>query len=274
MAGARQYPASREWLEYVRTGTLPQGKISLTFDDCLRCQYDVALPVLEKFGLTGFWFVYTGHIFDNLVPRLEVYRYFRTARFPDLETFYGRFFSIARRDIGDEVDRWRDSFDRGKLVGYPDYYTLHDCQFREMRDNLLGERQYSEIMDTMIAEEGMDVPSILDKVLMGRDQILDLHRKGHVLGLHSHTHPTTMERLPAERQRQQYESNIADLLRITGVRPQTISHPSNSYSPVTLDILSSLGIRYGFRANVDQLEHGPLELPREDHSTLMRAMTK
>ena len=31
----------------------------VTFDDNLKCQYDIALPILDKYSLKAFWFIYT-----------------------------------------------------------------------------------------------------------------------------------------------------------------------------------------------------------------------
>src|SRR6266550_8962669 len=49
---------AREWMEKAAAGTLREGDLCLTFDDNLRCQWDVARPVLRELGTTAFWFVY------------------------------------------------------------------------------------------------------------------------------------------------------------------------------------------------------------------------
>ena len=54
----RILPAA-EWQRQAEAGTLAPDALCLTFDDNLRCQYDVALPVLRDEGLTAFWFVCT-----------------------------------------------------------------------------------------------------------------------------------------------------------------------------------------------------------------------
>ena len=46
------------------TGTLPP-KILLTFDDGLLSQFQTAKPVLDKFGIKAFWFVYTKTFRDD-----------------------------------------------------------------------------------------------------------------------------------------------------------------------------------------------------------------
>jgi hypothetical protein len=51
-----------------------------------------------------------------------------------------------------------------------------------------------------------------------------------------------------------------------------MSHPCNSYNQATLEILRELGITLGFRANMASGFSSELELPREDHANLVRAM--
>src|SRR4051794_18619226 len=48
---------AHEFLHRAVAGKLTDHHVCLTFDDNLMCQYDVAVPVLEEFGLTAFWFV-------------------------------------------------------------------------------------------------------------------------------------------------------------------------------------------------------------------------
>ena len=54
--------------------------------------------------------------------------------------------------------------------------------------------------------------------------------------------------------------------------PQVMSHPSNSYSDVTLDILSRLGVRLGFQSNMVRPGETKLEYPREDHANILQMM--
>jgi hypothetical protein len=52
-----------------------------------------------------------------------------------------------------------------------------------------------------------------------------------------------------------------------------MSHPCGNYNDATLDILTELGIRVGFRSNSSIKEiRSNLEIPREDHSNIFKAM--
>ena len=274
--GRENVLSASQWQAHMEQGTLAPSKICLTFDDNLRCQYDIALPVLEKFGLTAFWFVYTGHWADKIIPRLEVYRYFRTVYYPDIEIFYADFFKVAENLHGSVIRKWLLAFDRNQFSDYvyPPYYSLNDCRFREMRDTLMTNDQYVSVMDELLCQKDVSVMETIHRTMMSPQDVQTLSEKGHFIGLHSHTHPTNMASLPANEQRSQYEKNVAEITRVTGQIPFCISHPSNSYSIETLNILKDLGIKFGFRANVEQKNYSKYEIPRIDHSTLMRKMYK
>jgi peptidoglycan/xylan/chitin deacetylase (PgdA/CDA1 family) len=268
--GPRNILSAADWLRAFHGGSLLPSQTCLTFDDNLKCQFDIALPVLEHYKLEAFWFVYTGYLADGLLPRLEVYRYFRTVQFPDIEAFYDEFFGSAARLYGEEVVAWLDQFDRSRFPMYPSFYSLNDCRFRQSRDALLGEDRYFAVMNQMLAKYSLNAEEIARTVLMGDAEISDLHRRGHIVGLHSHTHPTDLSRFAEERQAWEYERNLASLKAIIGEKPTTMSHPCNSYDASTLALLGRLGIKVGFRADVSGTANSCLELPRRDHSVLMR----
>jgi peptidoglycan/xylan/chitin deacetylase (PgdA/CDA1 family) len=102
-------------------------------------------------------------------------------------------------------------------------------------------------------------------------QELDL--SGHIIGLHSYSHPTALAKLPPDIQRAEYQKNFDHLSRVLEKRPVTMSHPSNSYGPNTLAILNDMGVTLGFRADMTRgTGFSALEYPREDHANIIRAM--
>jgi len=261
-----------EWIDHIRIGKSTENKICFTFDDALACQYDVAAPVLEAHNLTGFFFIYTGYLFDDLLPRLEIYRYFRTVYFQTVDEFYQDFFDAVDKPGGAAAREWMARFDRKNYPAYPPYYSDNDVRFQQMRDEFLGEQRYFAIMDDMISARGLSPLELATKTMMSAAQIKALADRGHNIGLHSHSHPTVFAALSAEGQAEEYQRNVAAVTRASGRAPIAMSHPCNSYVPATLTILDELGIEFGFRADVTQKNYSRLELPREDHSTLMREM--
>ena len=58
------------------SGKLKDYDVCITFDDNLRCQFDIALPVLKEFNLKAFWFIYTSPL-NGTFEKLELYRYYQ-----------------------------------------------------------------------------------------------------------------------------------------------------------------------------------------------------
>ena len=66
-------------------------KVCFTFDDAIKCQFDIARPVMKKYNIKGFFFIYTT-IFEGKPDLLEIYRYFRVNFFKSINYFYHEFF--------------------------------------------------------------------------------------------------------------------------------------------------------------------------------------
>ncbi len=264
----RLIPA-REWYEKALADELAEDEVCLTFDDALLCQYEIALPVLEHLGLTGFWFVYSSVLMGK-PELLEIYRRFRTEYYEDIDGFYEDFFNVVLSSpYADETRASLASYRHADWSHFP-FYTENDTRFRFIRDNVLGAERYDEIMAVMMEKAGVAAGDLAEGLWMTAAHIRRLHDDGHMIGLHSHTHPTAMARLPAEVQAGEYRQNHEYLRDLLGEPPVTAAHPCNSYGPETLEILRRLGIRLGFRANMQRGHSTLLEMPREDHANLTR----
>lgn len=273
--GRERILSATEFLDRALAGRLNDHHVCVTFDDNLLAQYDIAVPVLEELGLTAFWFVYTSVMQGN-IERLEIYRHFRTTMFSSVDDFYNAFFvRLSESKLSRRVETAMRTFEPSQYLSAFAFYTESDRRFRFVRDDVLGSDNYAAAMDEMMRDAGYDIRAAAKALWMSDADVLSLHRSGHVIGLHSHTHPTRMERLSEDDQKYEYRSNHAHLTALLGEPPLTMSHPCNSYSAATLDILQSLGVRVGFRANMQvHSGAGPLELPREDHANLLQQISK
>lgn len=263
----------RDWCRKVESDELEPGDLCITFDDGLRCQYDIALPVLRRHGLRAFWFAYTS-VLSGEGGRLEIYRHFRHACFDSVDAYYRAFFEmVASGPYGALVRDRLNGFDPDSYVPHYTLYTRTDRTFRFVRDQVLGADRYYEIMDAMIAASDLDVPTVMANLWLTDAQIRELHADGHIIGLHSHTHPTRLGELTPNGQRGEYERNSREIARLTGEAPKSVSHPCGHYTDVTLSILKDMGVTVGFRDNLNlPAGHGPLEYPREDHGVIIREL--
>jgi peptidoglycan/xylan/chitin deacetylase (PgdA/CDA1 family) len=260
--GSRLIPA-REWLHKANTGTLNDGDAALSFDDGLTSQYDIALPVLEDKGLTAFWFVCTAPFVDGS-PSFEVHRRFIHKCFVSIDDFYREFEAAATEAFLCAGDA---SMPVDYLADYP-FYSDADKRFRFLRDVVLRER-YAGVMEWIMARHRVCASELAYGLWMQPDQISWLHRADHVIGLHSHSHPTRISELPPMRQQLEYALCNQALTTITEENACAVAHPCNSYSSVTLDILRDMGVTVGFRSNAIPGMWSRLEMPREDIANII-----
>jgi peptidoglycan/xylan/chitin deacetylase (PgdA/CDA1 family) len=265
-----------EWLRRLDADSLEPGDLCLTFDDALLSQVELALPVLERHGLGAFWFVYSS-VFDGRLERFEIYRAFRTRCFARIEDFYQLFFErIGRSEFAGrasaavedgEVTSWLERFP---------FYSTDDVRFRLVRNRALTVDEYEQVMDAMIADHGLAFADLARDLWMTDDHLRYLTGRGDVIGLHSYSHPMSLADLSGDEQEEQYRRNAAHIARVCGVEPRTMAHPAGSYDKRTLDLLARMGIRCGFRSSMDatavERPGAHLELPREDHTNVMRAV--
>ena len=269
-----------EWLAKLAEKKLSNEDLCLTFDDALLCQVEVALPVLERYKLKAFWFVYSS-VFEGGTENLEIYRFFRTKYFNDIDDFYKLFFQKVHdfamdKNVDEEEEAKNQSL---QLKLYP-FQSVNDNRFRFFRDTVLGKENYEKIMDAMLKEYELKKTDISKNLWMSDKNLKYLVDNGHAVGLHSYSHPTMLESLSPKEQHIEYQKNYSHIKRVTDKNPCAVSHPCNSYNDDTLKILAELGINCGFRSNMFRrkakyrLNLGNLEIAREDHANLMRMVNE
>ena len=87
-----------EYIQRRADGTLLPHQTCITFDDGLKCQYDVALPVLLRHNIRAAWHIYTCVYEEENTPEdLEVYKYFQSRAFSNIDEFYAAFFEAAKK---------------------------------------------------------------------------------------------------------------------------------------------------------------------------------
>lgn len=275
LIGVRRILSPAEWLEKLDEDVLENRDICLTFDDGLLSQFDLALPILEKYRLKAFWFIYSC-VFEGGLGKLEIYRTFRLKCFSHVDDFYQTFFRKIC-DLG-YAERASGSLDHGEIQRrlriFP-FYSFNDVKFRLIRDNALTRTEYEQLMDALIIEHGVSLEELSKELWMSNDHLKYLCDTGHVIGLHSYSHPTVLAALPGEAQQVEYEKNRRHILSVCGKAPVAVAHPCGSYNRDTLAILRLLGVRCGFRSNLNSgmykynYEHQTcLEIGREDSANV------
>ena len=222
---------AEDWIVLALKNTLyVADTVSITFDDGLREQLDVALPVLEERGLTASWYVYTGPLVG--VPNsLERYRWIRNFAFGGVDAFYERW-------------RWLAS-----VVGVPDDYLADrtylsgaDRVFRYWRNEIASPEEYERVMERIAhGALALDHFNHHDHWLSAGD-LRALRARGHVIGFHTHSHPTTMQRLTREQQALEYATSKWILETMLGEPVTTGAWPCGDFTDYGVEWCKANGV--------------------------------
>ena len=138
-------------------------------------------------------------------------------------------------------------------------------------------------MFLMFKEKQFNPYDFSKKLFFEKSDLQTLNNLGHLIGLHSHNHPTQIEKLSYDEQKIEYEkclSNISKILDKPTKEINCMAHPCGSYNNDTLKILKELGIDLGFRQmmaiepkkGVHKVNNSLLEIAREDHAKVYKMM--
>lgn len=222
----------REWFNVLpldvavaglKTGTLPARAACITFDDGYADNHDIAMPILQRHGLTSTFFIATGYL-DGGIMWNDV--------------------------LIEAVRRTRQSaLDLGVLLG-DDSGAVAVTSTNDKRlaiQALLGKIKYlppearGALCAAIAAQAGIAVPTDL---MMRSDQVQALHRGGMQIGAHTVSHPILARLSNGEAMDEIARSKRAleDLLQESvGLFAYPNGKPGVDYLPETVDIVRSLG---------------------------------
>ena len=229
---------------------------------------------MKKRNLRAYFFVYSSPMMGE-INYLEVFRYFRTTCYEDIEEFYDDFFSSVESLFPGTLKKAERIYElTAYLKNFP-FYTENDKWFRFLRDNILMEEDYRTVMLALLDDKQFDIQKTIPYLWINEEQIKDLYGNGNIIGLHSWSHPTAIEKLSFRVQNEEYRKNFDHLRDLIGDKITSMSHPCGRYGDDTLRILTSLGIEVGFRSDMGSVRNRSLlEISREDHANIYRMLKK
>ena len=269
-----------EFIWFVKNNKTTKPKVCFTFDDAIKCQYDIAIPVLAEYNIKAFFFIYSS-IFERKPDLLEIYRYFRINHYSSLHNFYKDFFKEIKYDLNFYFKLYSNDIKTMKKK-FP-FYSFMDIKFRLVRDTYLSKKEYDNIMHLMMAKKKFEYKKYFSKIFLNKNNIKDIYKKGHTIGLHSHSHPTKLEELSYTEQNKEFSKNLIFLNNIIDeptYKITSMSHPCGSYNADTLEILKSLKINLGFKQimtiekdkNMKKINNSTLEIARIDHALILNML--
>lgn len=187
----------------LNTGQLPARSACVTFDDGYHDNYSVALPILQRYGLIGSFFIATGFLDGGRMWNDDVIEAIRQ----------------APSGIADWTDFGLDQYDLstqpGRLVAI---------------DAVLGKLKYfPHEKRGMIAREIAHRAGIPDEsaLMMSSDEVRALRHAGMELGSHTRSHPI-LSGLSEREAESEIEQGKADLEAILGEVVTSFAYPNGN----------------------------------------------
>lgn len=152
-------------VERLATGQLPPAALSITFDDGYADNYDVALPILQEFGMSATFFVASDFLDGGCMWNDRVVESIRRAPGASLDLSS---FGMESVSLATEADRI-DAISR--FLGFAKY---------------LGPQDRAYNVEKLVECCNAKMPADL---MMTSEQLRNLHRTGMVIGGHTCSHP-------------------------------------------------------------------------------------
>lgn len=245
-----------------------------TFDDGLKSQIDIACKVLKKYKIKGFFFIFSS-IFTKNSDLLEVYKHFRFTKYNNINEFYESFFDETKNLKKKNVNIFLKSKKKEieKLREISPYYSLNDVRFRLVRNKLLKEKEYKDVMLSLFKKKNYNYKKFIKKLYMSKNDIKRLIKNGHIVGLHSHNHELNLDQKSFSAQYKEFHTNKKILEKIIKRKINFVSHPFGNYNDATLKVLKRINVMFAFKKNdmKNKFKHSlNLQIPRINHSMIIK----
>jgi len=230
---------------------------ALTFDDCLRSQFENAVPILIRRGIPATFFPITS-TFAGLLPPAHKIHFLRSSfSGEELVKLFNTF--LATLDGARDVSTWRIPLDR-RLPGQERPHKAEDVPTANFKEMLLAvPEEVKEIFfRSVFAKLGVNEEQVRREFFMSPLEVCELSRRGFTIGNHSHTH------LSYRNDDQMFLSQdlaMAGRLleELVGVRPNVFSYPHGRYNHAMVASLKAQGFRYA--VTIENRAVGPTDAP-------------
>ena len=264
-----------QWINNIKKNNLSNKDLCLTFDDGLKSQFKVALPVLNKYKIKAFWFIHSNTSKNNY-DKSEIYSILIVKKFKKYENFTQKFLEYL--EINENLFKsksFQKYFNSEKKL-YK-FFSKNEIKYKYLRDIYFERIKFEKLMDNFFKSYGLKIKSFYKNTWMSKNDIKNLSKEGHLVGMHSFSHPFRMSALTNKKQFNEYYKNYKYLEKITKLKPISMSHPLDSYNRTSLNILKKLGILCGFRSHTKtnkgkKINPSKLEIAREDPSNILKLL--
>jgi peptidoglycan/xylan/chitin deacetylase (PgdA/CDA1 family) len=195
--------------------SLPERACAVTFDDGLRCQLDLALPVLERLGVPAIFFVAGKPLAEERVLYVHKVHALRE-RVADAELLA----LVGAPDVSAKVAQEHYRYDEPDAARLK--YLLNMALPLDEREAVVG-AAFSEVFP--------DEASFARELYMSSEDVARLEHDHRAVGAHSYAHEP-LARLDDASLDADLDAVASLLADVTGARPRSLSYPHGTPSTV------------------------------------------
>ncbi len=209
--------------QQLRDQRLPARPLVITFDDGYADNHDIALPILQRHGLTASFFVATGFLNGGRMWNDTLIEAIRCTRAPSWNLEGLGLEGLGQLPLNTVADK-RAAIN--KVIGA--------CKYLPAAERL---RAVTEVARVAAA-------ALPDDLMMRNDQVVQLHRAGMEVGGHTVHHPI-LARLPLEEARQEMVAGKQALEAMLQSPVTTFAYPNGrpgrDYQPEHVTLAKEAG---------------------------------
>lgn len=244
---------------------LPEKALLLTFDDGYADNYNVAMPILEEYGVQGSFFI----------PG----KTFTTHQLLDVNKIH---YVLASANIYNLVEDLKKEMDyyRGQEFQYApteelcakyavaSRFDIKETVFvKQMLQTVLPEKLRNIISSKLFAKYvGVTEEQLAYELYMSEEQIRTMKRHGMFIGIHGYDH-YWLGNLPVEQMKNDISLALDALDEFVDRKQWVMNYPYGNYNKDVLAYIGKQGACLGLTTEVrlaDIDKDNPLELPRLD----------
>lgn len=259
-----------DWVNKFKLNILKDNETCFTFDDGIREQLDIALPVLDKYNLKANFNVCSFQLL-NEKDNFEIHRYFRNNYFDNINDYYHEYFGFCKIFLKNKYDEIIRNVDFNSYLTRSEFYTFEDRKFRYFRDEVLKESHLT-ILDNMMDDHGLNRLELHERLWITPDELKAISDQGHTIGLHSHEHSTNIIDYNHSQQYESYKKNKEILEDIIDKEIKSCAYPCGKSNEDTYIIMDQLGIEVAFNAHDSDVGSCSLQIPRIDSTNLIKKL--
>lgn len=230
-------------VQHMQAGKLPARAACITFDDGYADNLHVALPILQRHGLTATFFIATGFLDGGRMWNDTIIETVRACQAPMLALSALGFGCHALNTVAAQQAAI------GSLIGH--------IKYRPVAERISLTEDIARLANVQLPQ----------KLMMTSAQVKAMHQAGMQIGAHTVSHPI-LANLPDDQARVEIGDSKRFLEQLLGERISVFAYPNGKpgedYSPQSVEIVSSLGFdaAVSTRWGASRMGDDPLQIRR------------